>query len=483
LRKEKGDQIFMTAPSQFHLSFAPGVTFQKAPHGQSFVHAPHVRIPIPEHRGILEAIARLARAGATEKTLLDLAERSSRQARGMAATQLTLLLFGFSQEGLLCRGVLSRGKPLVTLQPLAPGAEFTAGEISRDSRFVLSRFAWCRREAGEIVLESPLAPARVVLHSPRGLALLGKLARPCQAKDLTGAGTGLGARAALAALELLWNAGALSAADENGAAEEDALDSMLPWEFHDLLFHTRSRQGRHAQAYGATDRLQGRLAPLPALKPPMSADAVDLPRPDLAAIERNDPAFTRVLEQRRSSRRQGRSPITLDQLGEFLYRTARVRGTRQVNGEEYTERVYPSAGGAYELEFYLVIRRSAALAPGLYHYHPAEHRLYRLPAAEEDVERLLASAAQTAHCDQPQVLVVLAARFARLTRRYQSLAYAMILKDVGVVFQTMYLVATAMGLAACALGGGDSDLFARAAALHYYAETSVAEFMLGSAPQ
>jgi hypothetical protein len=40
----------------------------------------------------------------------------------------------------------------------------------------------------------------------------------------------------------------------------------------------------------------------------------------------------------------------------------------------------------------------------------------------------------------------------------------------------------AMGLAPCALGGGDSDLFARAAGTDYYAETSVGEFLLGSRP-
>jgi hypothetical protein len=44
----------------------------------------------------------------------------------------------------------------------------------------------------------------------------------------------------------------------------------------------------------------------------------------------------------------------------------------------------------------------------------------------------------------------------------------------------MYLVATAMGLAPCALGGGDSDLFAAVARTNYYAETSVGEFILGS---
>jgi oxazoline/thiazoline dehydrogenase len=58
------------------------------------------------------------------------------------------------------------------------------------------------------------------------------------------------------------------------------------------------------------------------------------------------------------------------------------------------------------------------------------------------------------------------------------MAYAGILKNVGALYQTMYLVATAMGLSACALGGGDSDLFARAAGTRYTAETSVGEFSL-----
>jgi oxazoline/thiazoline dehydrogenase len=46
----------------------------------------------------------------------------------------------------------------------------------------------------------------------------------------------------------------------------------------------------------------------------------------------------------------------------------------------------------------------------------------------------------------------------------------------------MYLVATAMGLAPCGVGGGDSDCFARAAGTDYFAETSVGASLLGSQP-
>jgi oxazoline/thiazoline dehydrogenase len=44
----------------------------------------------------------------------------------------------------------------------------------------------------------------------------------------------------------------------------------------------------------------------------------------------------------------------------------------------------------------------------------------------------------------------------------------------------MYLVATAMDLAPCAIGGGNSDLFAQTTGINYLDETSVGEFILGS---
>jgi len=68
----------------------------------------------------------------------------------------------------------------------------------------------------------------------------------------------------------------------------------------------------------------------------------------------------------------------------------------------------------------------------------------------------------------------------RVSWKYSSLAYALTLKNVGALYQTMYLVATAMGLAACALGGGDTDLAASTLGLDYLREGCVGELALGS---
>jgi SagB-type dehydrogenase family enzyme len=64
--------------------------------------------------------------------------------------------------------------------------------------------------------------------------------------------------------------------------------------------------------------------------------------------------------------------------------------------------------------------------------------------------------------------------------KYEGTGYALMLKHVGVLYQNMYLVATAMGLAPCAIAVGGADFFAEATGLDPRAESSVGAFTLGS---
>ncbi len=145
-------------------------------------------------------------------------------------------------------------------------------------------------------------------------------------------------------------------------------------------------------------------------------------------------------------------------------------------------RPYPSGGALYELEFYAAIAACDGLDRGLYYYEPRDHGLIRIRGMSAELVGLVRDSADSAGIPENtvQVLLVLAARVPRISWKYASIAYALVLKHVGVVYQSMYLAATVMGLAPCALGCGDSDAFARAAGGDYYDETSVGEFLLGS---
>jgi SagB-type dehydrogenase family enzyme len=116
----------------------------------------------------------------------------------------------------------------------------------------------------------------------------------------------------------------------------------------------------------------------------------------------------------------------------------------------------------------------------LYYYDPQSHCLQRIPAEDEGIMGLIRRARHAAQLkSDPDILLILTARFEHLMRKYESIAYSLILKNVGAVFQTMYLTATALALSPCAIGVGDAELFAATAGLNYFEESSVGEFILG----
>lgn len=219
--------------------------------------------------------------------------------------------------------------------------------------------------------------------------------------------------------------------------------------------------------------------------PGADGPAVPLYRPTREEIAAHDPSLTTAIETRRSIRGYGDQEMTARQLGEFLYRVARVRAhyTPEPGSDrdEVVSRPYPSGGQGYELELYVTVRRCAGLAPGIYYYDPVGHRLVLRNEEEADRESLFHVASRATGMEaRPDVLVTVTARFQRMSWKYRAIAYATTLRHTGVLYQTMYLVATALGLAPCALGNGDADMSARVLGLDYLQESSVGDFLLGS---
>jgi SagB-type dehydrogenase family enzyme len=428
---------------------------------------------------VREVVDLLAGSGVTERQLAD---RALPTGGSLALAQAYAFLQRCTAHGLVQYAVCADGEPLITALPLSAACRFELPYADDLSRYTLSRFAYCRRDHGHLVLESPLSHARVLLHGWHGAALVAALTKPLQEEQIGLALPALSAEDSSAVVRLLASVGMLTRVREDGKTQEDESLPLVQWEFHDLLFHTRSRPGRHDAPVGSTNRFLGQIEPLPAVKSLPAERVVYLPHPDMMSLMRHDCSLTEALERRRSQRVYGERPITLQQLGEFFYRTARAKPLHATgDAEERFTRPYPGGGGVFELELYLAVNQCENLSAGLYYYHPTTHQLAHLGERDAQLDMLLKSAGEGTGSDLiPQVLIIITARFQRLAWHYQSTAYALVLKDVGVLFQTMYLVATAMDLAPCALGTGDSDLFARVAGTDYYAETSVGEFLLGS---
>lgn len=430
--------------------------------------------------GLQAALAMLRGEGASQEQLTDCAEKLDGTEQ---LAHFFYLLRGLFEKALLARRLEVDGQHLATVVPLSRPDRFKPGMVALrpELGMRLCRFACARRQGNDFLLESPLSSCQIVMPASPGAFLLSALSEPCQVEELHQAVAGLSPASAKAFAALLLDAQMAWPLDKNGCTPDER-PPCQQWEFHDLFFHSRSRLGWHLNPVGATYPFADGAAP--ALKSAAAHDesrSIKLHRPDLDELRHSDPPYCQVQEDRRSIRSYAKAPLTVRQAGEFFFRVARLRRTFQVGDVELSSRPYPGGGACHPLEFYLVVRACQGLKPGLFRYQPDSHSLLPLKASQQALEALLDSARWAVGKElEPQLLIVLTARFQRLSWKYQSVVYATVLKEVGVVMQTMYLCATAMGLGGCALGAGDARLFGEAAGLDYCTESSVGEFLLGS---
>jgi SagB-type dehydrogenase family enzyme len=388
------------------------------------------------------------------------------------------------------------GQPLMSVVPLTMRSRFYPVPLVAGAPFRLSVYACLRADGREYSIESPLSLHRVVLHRAAAMRLIAPLASPITPAAFTAA-LSLAEPAAARVLEYLAAAGMVvggQGAGDTSVFAEDLDTAVVGWSPVEMMFHIRSTLGRHDHNFGVTYPA-GTTRPIEPVVKPQASRHIPLHAPRWEDLYRSDPPVVVAMEVRRSARRYAGSPITAAQLGDLLYRTARVRSLITAapgeqdppdvpaSGTPYSNRPYPSGGACYELELYLTVASCTGLANGVYHYDPLGHRLEPVSADRAAADELLSAACMTAALDSPaQVLISMTARFRRLSWRYEGLAYRLVLMHVGVLMQNLYIVCAAMGLAPCALDAVDIDVAARAFGADWRTEPCVGQFLVGGQP-
>jgi SagB-type dehydrogenase family enzyme len=408
--------------------------------------------------------------------------------RGRAADkEINLLVQRLARSGLLefRLGPARGGQDHVVIEPQIADYWPQISKIGNTDTIALSRFACLRRRGKEMVLESPRAAALFRIADPRIAAVLAALSQPQKISRYRKERgfPGLELLGLLLDCQILFK---LREGDSDGLRPSEGDPNLVLWDFHDLLFHTHSTEGRQANPLGGLYSYSDLMAPLPAVRSPWPGRAIDLN--SVAAASAPSP-FAALLDERHSIRDfDDQHPITLAELATLLQTAARVRAKWTAPsdmGEEgpevsYASRPYPSGGAAYELELYLAVDKCEGLARGFYHYDADRHALTPIEVSPQDLDAQLSDAEFAIGASGlPQVLIVVAARFGRVSWKYSSVAYSLILKDVGVLTQTLYLAATDMRLGGCAIGTNNIDRFARMTGLEFFVEGPVGQFALG----
>lgn len=375
-------------------------------------------------------------------------------------------------------GLPDRRGPLLSVVPFTPTARFRLVWPEERQSVRLSRFATLRRRGDELTVDTPHAQFRVVLHRALAAQVVSVLASASSAAAICRV-LGVSQPVISDLLAYLIAAGAVLVSDGDGGFAEDDDPALRLWEHHELMFHrvTRSSLG------DVPCEVISESTSAAVVKRPPAGRTYELYQPDLTTLTSSDASLTSLLETDHACPDFSGGILAADDLGELLFRSARVRGPgpsqlpRSMTHES-SQRPYVNIACLYELELYVSIDRCDTLPRGTYHYDPAKHVLTLVNDDAEDLAVLLDMAKVSVGCVlRPPALITVTARMDRLTA-LGGAAYATTLLHAGALHQTVSLVALAMGLAAHPVPVTANDTSQRVLGLPWPSEVGVGECVI-----
>lgn len=178
-------------------------------------------------------------------------------------------------------------------------------------------------------------------------------------------------------------------------------------------------------------------------------ESVELPEPK----HKGEVSVEEAIFNRRSIRRYKDEPLNLEEVSQLLW----AAGGKTIDGITGATRAYPSAGGIYPLEIYLIAGEVEGLAAGIYHYQWQDHSL--ILVSDGDIRKALAQAAWgQGMVARAPISLAFTAVYKRTTARYgQRGEDRYVPMDMGGAGQNVHLQAEALGLGTVIIGAFDDQ--------------------------
>lgn len=183
----------------------------------------------------------------------------------------------------------------------------------------------------------------------------------------------------------------------------------------------------------------------------------------LPSPESVDTSLSDVINNRISNNSFSPKPVSHSKLSTLLYWSVAELGVR-VDGQGYQSekkyRPHPSGGAKYPIETYVLLDQDGEYERGLYHYRPDWHQL-ELVTLLDDPNLMQNCKRQFNYTwvKDAGVVLLFSLLLERNMPKYGSLAYKLGLIEAGHIGQNIYLLASALRLHCCALGGLQEELF------------------------
>lgn len=161
-------------------------------------------------------------------------------------------------------------------------------------------------------------------------------------------------------------------------------------------------------------------------------------------------SFDKVLYKRISTREYKNKQLTTKILSTLLFFSS---GIKSIMNDDWSlsRRFYPSGGARYPLEVYVVLYNNTELEKGIYHYNVKQHSLEILERG--DFTKELQEGLSPTWMSNANMTIFITSVFGRNQTKYGERGYRLILAESGHLAQNVCLIASALNLGCCALGG------------------------------
>ncbi|BBM83533.1 SagB/ThcOx family dehydrogenase [Candidatus Uabimicrobium amorphum] len=188
--------------------------------------------------------------------------------------------------------------------------------------------------------------------------------------------------------------------------------------------------------------------------------------------------LTSLLRKRRSSMHFQGKPISKGNLATLLLRGYGFTST--VCDERFPEiqhhlRAAPSGGALYPIEIYPLCVNIKNLPSGCYHYHAKDKVLENVETSIQGIGEMFIGVP----CEKTAAILIFTAIRERTYIKYGERGYRFLFLEAGHIAQNILLLATALGIRACPIGGFMEDKIAKLLHLDHESEWVVYAMALG----
>lgn len=188
-----------------------------------------------------------------------------------------------------------------------------------------------------------------------------------------------------------------------------------------------------------------------------------------------------ALRVRRTRRQFSGDPATLAEIAGLLRGACGITGEISGNlpaGASAKLRAWPSAGGLYPIELYLLPLKCKELSASVFHHCVQQDSIVELAAmpAQADLEKMVFAEGLW---KDASLLIVLTGVFERTAAKYADRGYRFVQQEAGHIMQNLLLMSEELQMNAVALGGFFEDELARALGLESGRESPIYVAILG----